>query len=129
MIQLKKDNQVINAPIGYSFTTFFFGFFPMLFRGDFAMAGVIFAIGLASLMPVIGLLAIPAFFIIPAVANRIFIARRQAEGYVGGEPVSTAVFPLHQGEGKAIAITVCIFFALAVFFGVLIGVGIAASGY
>lgn len=120
MIQLKRDTQVINAPIGYSFTTFFFGFFPVLFRGDLKMAGAMLLLGIGTLIPVLWIICLLAAMMAPAVVNRIYIARRQAEGYVGGEPVPAAVFPLQQGEAKAMGMTLVAILVLGLFFGLIL---------
>lgn len=43
MIMLKNNNGVVKkAPIGFSWTTFFFGFFVPLFRSDFKWALIMF---------------------------------------------------------------------------------------
>lgn len=35
-IMLEKNGAIKSAPVGFSWTTFFFGFFVPLFRGDFS---------------------------------------------------------------------------------------------
>ena len=41
----KKTKQLKLAPIGFSWTNFFFGFFVPLFRGDWKWAAIFFAVG------------------------------------------------------------------------------------
>ena len=43
-LENKKTNQVKLAPIGFSWTNFFFGFFVPLFRGDWKWAAIFFAV-------------------------------------------------------------------------------------
>ena len=47
-IQLTNGIEVKNAPVGFSWTTFFFGFFVPLFRQDWLMAVVLLILGLIS---------------------------------------------------------------------------------
>ena len=44
-LENKKTHQLKQAPIGFSWTNFFFGFFVPLFRGDWKWAAIFFAIG------------------------------------------------------------------------------------
>ncbi len=62
------------APVGFSWTTLFFGFFPAILRGDFfnaIMMGVIsvFTFGLAA-------------FIFPFIYNKMYIRRLITRGFV-----------------------------------------------
>lgn len=61
----------MNAPTGFSFTTLFFGPLPVLFRGNWRLALGLLGVFILSLVPVLGLLMLPFFFIAPAVVNRL----------------------------------------------------------
>lgn len=43
------SGELKQAPVGFSFTTLFFGFFPALFRSDWKWAAIIFVIGWITL--------------------------------------------------------------------------------
>ena len=56
-IHFKGPNGIVkDAPVGFSWTTFFFGFFPALIRGDWMWA----------------LIMIPCAFVFPFISNIVF---------------------------------------------------------
>jgi hypothetical protein len=74
-IQFKKENtgEMKKAPVGFSWTTAFFGIFPALFRGDFKW-GLIMA-----------LIAIITFglshFVFMFIYNKLYIKKLIEDGY------------------------------------------------
>lgn len=83
-IALTKGTDVKYSPVGFSFTTFFFGFWVPLLRGDWRSFAVMFACWLFSFtIPVIGLIIyLFAYCVFPAVYNRHRIATLLADGYI-----------------------------------------------
>lgn len=79
-------------PRGFSFTTMFFGPIPVLLRGDTALAGWVLLPFLLSFIPVLGVLMLPFFFLIPAMVNRVYEERLTDKG--------AKFFPLGEGEAK-----------------------------
>ena len=70
-LQHPNTGIIKNAPLGFSWTTLFFGALPALFRGDFKWFFI---------QALLSLLIIPAP-IFPFIYNRIYLQRRLTEGY------------------------------------------------
>ena len=68
-----KSGVVKEAPVGFSWTTFFFGFFPALIRGDWLWALII----CAATFVTFGLSGIVFAFIY----NRLYIQRLLKQGF------------------------------------------------
>lgn len=87
-ITLTKEGSTRVQPVGFSFTTFFFNFFPALFRGDFVGALVLFGVGLlASYVP----LAFIIFLFTPAMYNRNHFSRLLADGWTYSDDAAERV--------------------------------------
>lgn len=75
-ISLTKDGHNKTVPVGFSWTTVFFGAFVPLFRGDFYWFAIAFACVMANIIPLIGALVYLAYYILsPAFYNRLHIQR------------------------------------------------------
>lgn len=68
-----RTGQVRSAPIGFSWTTFFFGPFPMLFRSSFKWFAIIFLLAVFTW----GLSSLVFMFII----NRLYLNDLLKDGY------------------------------------------------
>ena len=73
--QMENPNtgQMRSAPIGFSWTTLFFGFFPALFRSDWVGAVIIFLIGFATF----GI----SNLVFPFIYNKMYLKRLIRDGY------------------------------------------------
>lgn len=68
-----RTGQMREAPVGFSWTMFFFGFFPPLFRGDWITAIILFLLAFV-------LLCIPSM-ILAFFYNKMYIRRMINEGF------------------------------------------------
>ena len=68
-----QTGRMREAPVGFSWTVLFFGFFPPMFRGDWKYAIVMFLIALVTF----GL----SHFVFIFIYNRIYIKDLVGEGY------------------------------------------------
>jgi len=72
-VNLEKSGLTKQAPVGFSWTTLFFGVFPALFRGDFKWTLIML---LAALFTA-GL----AWLVFPFIYNRLYITSMIEGGY------------------------------------------------
>lgn len=73
-----RTGQMREAPVGYSWTMFFFGFFPPLLRGDWVIAIIIFILSLALFfvfLPFAPSLVMSFFY------NKMYLRRMINEGF------------------------------------------------
>ncbi|MFG3612765.1 DUF2628 domain-containing protein [Rummeliibacillus sp. G93] len=73
-VNLKNSAGVMkNVKVGFSWTTFFFGFFPALFRGDLKWAIIMFIVAAALGSFTFGLGGMVADIIFAFIYNKIYI--------------------------------------------------------
>ena len=72
-VNLEKNGLIKEAPVGFSWTTLFFGMFPALFRGDFKWTLIMIAAGFFT----VGL----AFIVFGFIYNRLYITSMIESGY------------------------------------------------
>lgn len=68
-----QTGRLKQAPVGFSWTTLFFGFFPALFRGHWVGVLIMVLIGFVS----VGL----AWLVFPFIYNRLYIRHLLGEGF------------------------------------------------
>ena len=68
-----KTGALRQAPVGFSWTTLFFGFLPALFRGHWAGAVIIFLVGCVTF----GLSAL----VFPFIYNKMYVRHLLGEGF------------------------------------------------
>jgi hypothetical protein len=73
VITLSNGVEVKNAPVGFSWTTFFWGPFPALMRGDFKWGAILFVLAMFTS----GVSSVVAAF----VYNKFYIKDMLAKGY------------------------------------------------
>jgi hypothetical protein len=105
----------MNNPHGWSWTALFFGPFPVLLRGNWRLALAMIAVFIVSLIPVLGLLMTPLFFIAPAVVNRLH------------DTQTYNPFPMKPDEARNAIVYFVVWFGLIVVAAVMIGL-VAAIG-
>ena len=72
-VNLEKSGLIKEAPVGFSWTTLFFGMFPALFRGDFKWTLIMLIVGFVT----VGL----AFLVFAFIYNRLYITSMIESGY------------------------------------------------
>lgn len=74
-------NHSLTAPVGFSWTNFFFGFWVPLLRGDWVGFGVMFLLCLVGIFFWANIWALPVYMLLPCLYNRSFISRKIKQGY------------------------------------------------
>lgn len=81
-VLLNKDGGITKeVKVGFSWTTFFFGFFPALFRGDLKWAIIMFIISLVLGSFTSGFGGILSGIIFAFIYNKIYIKELIEKGY------------------------------------------------
>ncbi|QLB23316.1 hypothetical protein [Phocoenobacter skyensis] len=89
MFENKNTDSVKEAPVGFSWTTLFFWFFPALFRGDFKYTIIMFVLAIFT--------AGISILIFPFIYNKLYIKDLMAAGY---KAISVAKAELEFIESK-----------------------------
>lgn len=69
------------APVGFSWTTLFFGFWPALLRGDWKWALIIFAVEVATGLFSAGLGSVITCIVFGIIYNKLYIKNLISNGY------------------------------------------------
>ena len=97
-----KQSGVIKAvPVGFSWTTFFFGGFPALLRGDLKWAVIMWIVWLAGLglsIFTFGITSLVFGIVLGVIYNKRYVVERLEEGYVPADDHSRNVL-LQAGIG------------------------------
>lgn|SRR5699024_10601064 len=77
----KKNGKIKSSPLGFSWTTFFFGAFAPLFRGDWLGAFGVFCILSATSYAVSPIATLVIQIVVAVFYNHIYISRLLSKGY------------------------------------------------
>jgi len=78
---INNANVMKEAKVGFSWTTFFFGFFPALFRGDLKWAIIMFIVAAAIGIFTLGFGAWVVWLIFAFIYNKAYIRELLEKGY------------------------------------------------
>jgi hypothetical protein len=70
------------APVGFSWTTFFFGFFPALIRGDYKWALINFVVSVIVSIATAGVGGLICNIVFGVIYNKFYVKELQTKGYV-----------------------------------------------
>ena len=96
-----KSGVIKAAPIGFSWTTFFFGGFPALLRGDLKWAVIMWIVWLSGLglsILTFGITSVVFGIVLAVIYNKRYVVERMEEGYVPADDHSRHVL-LRAGIG------------------------------
>ncbi|PEH09118.1 hypothetical protein CP353_10520 [Lactobacillus sp. UMNPBX2] len=85
------SNQVKQVKVGFSWTVFFFGIFPPLFRGDWKWFGIILLADLVLAILTAGIGTAIANFVFAFIYNKLYINDLLASGYVASDDTSRKI--------------------------------------
>jgi hypothetical protein len=96
-VLLKNEGGISkNVKVGFSWTTFFFGFFPALFRGDLKWAAIMFIISLALGAFTLGIGSFVSGIVFSFIYNKIYIKDLIEKGYRPADEQSRALLETNQ---------------------------------
>ncbi len=78
-----QTKEIKEVPEGFSWTTFFFGFFSALFRGDIKWALVMFAVSFIT----IGI----SWLVFPFIYNKIYMKELLGKGFIPASEIDKLV--------------------------------------
>lgn len=88
----RSNGAIKEIKVGFSWTTFFFGFFVPLFRGDIKWALIMLAVSLIIGIPTMGFGASVAGIIFSFLYNKFYTKDLFAKGYEPASETDTDVF-------------------------------------
>jgi hypothetical protein len=96
-VLLKNEGGITKeVKVGFSWTTFFFGFFPALFRGDLKWAAIMFIISVAIGSFTLGIGAWVSGIVFSFVYNKIYVKELIEKGYRPADENSRAILENNQ---------------------------------
>ena len=92
MVNIKKTktNQVKQVKAGFSWTVFFWGFFPPLFRGDWKWLLILLVLDIAGLFS-FGIVSFAANLVFSFLYNKFYLQDRINEGWIPCDEASKSI--------------------------------------